>query len=200
MAANRRQAHALDNSARWLGGGAVALLHLLGLLAFLATDRLAQRKLPEPPPLILYHIPDKAGPAPPPSGGAPSRILIPAPVRVPDLPSAVILVAPMPDQPLSVPRGLDLSIHSDAKKSLDDLAPPSRERQLKQFFLDSAAEGRQAQEPSAGKDCEPAFARDQDAASLPTSPIKSRIPIWNECLSRKSAQDLARRNDRFSPK
>ena len=200
MAAIGHQAHALDNSTRWLGGGAVALLHLLLLLAFLAADRLTQHNIAEPPPLTVYHVPETTRPiVAAPSVGAPSRLMTLPSVRLPDPAGPMILVTP--DQPAPfVPRVLDLSIHPGTKKTLDDLAPPSREQALKQFFLDSVAEGRQARELSAGQDCVPSFARDRDAASLPTSPVKDLIPIEDKCSPRESAKSLQRRNDRFSPK
>ena len=197
MAANRAQTHALDKSARWLGGGAVALLHLLMLLAFLAADRLTQRQLPEQPPPILYRVPQtpKAAPA----GGNSGHLAVPLLLKAPDLPVPAIELRPDPPAVL-LPQGLDLQIHPGATKTLDDLAPPSREQALKKFFLESAAEGRQARELSAGKDCVPVFARDRDAALLPTSPIKDMIPIEDKCSPRESAASLGRRNDRFSPK
>ena len=199
MAAIGRRVHALDDSTRWLGGGAVALLHLLLLLAFLTADRLTQRKQPEPPPITVYHVPVAAKRVPDaPSVGPPARRPAPPPVPALDLSGPMILITPDSPAPF-VPRELDLSIHPGTRKSLDDLAPPSREKALKRFFLDSAAENRQAREPSAGGDCEASFGRDRNAASLGESPFKDPMPIEDICTARRSAKDLARRNDRFSP-
>ena len=199
MAAIGRRVHALNNSARWLGGGAVALLHLLLLLAFLAADRLTRHGQPEPPPITLYRVPDTAKPSSTtPSIGAPGRRSAAPSARTLDLSGPTILIAP--DQPLPfAPRGLDLTIHPDTRKSLDDLAPPSREKALKRFFLDSAEENRQTREPSAGEDCQVSFARDRNAASLGESPFKDPMPLEDVCTARRSAKDLARRNERFSP-
>lgn len=193
------------NSARWLGGGAVALVHLAFLLALLLTDKLSLHKA-DPRAMMIYRIPEE------PTARRSSAASIDVPSRITSLPSVAAphLDGPMflvrPDQPLppSLPQILDLSVHDTSrdptrKKTLEELGPPSKEQQLKQFFKESEEENRHARESSAGEDCEAVRTSDKEAASLGTSPIKEMIPIENVCTPRNSAKELSRRNDRFSP-
>jgi hypothetical protein len=175
----------------------VALVHLLFLLAFLLTDKLTLHKA-DMRPMTIYRVPEQpAAPRTPAAAGRPSGVTR-LPSAAPRLQGPMILVRP--DQPLppTLP-GLDLSIHSGAPPSLDRLAPPSRETQLRQFFKDSAEENRQAREPSGGEDCRSLLARDRDVGTLSASPFRDPLPAETICTARRSAQDLARRNQRFAP-
>ena len=183
--------------ARWLGGGAVALVHLLFLLAFLLTDKLTLHKA-DTRPMTLYRVPENRAPRAPAAAGTPSRVTSLPEGAAPRLQGPMILIRP--DKPLtpSLP-GLDLSVRPGAPRSLDSLAPPSPEKQLRQFFKDSAEESRQALEPSAGEDCQSLLAKDRDIGTLSASPFHDPLPAETVCTPRRSAQDLARRNQRFAP-
>ena len=183
--------------ARWLGGGAVALVHLAFLFALVLTDKLTQHKSADVKPMIVYRIPEEQPAQRAPAAvGTPSRITSLPSIATPRLEGPMILVRPERPLPPGQP-GLDLTIHPGAPKTLDQLAPPSQEQRLKQFFRDSAAENRQAREPSAGEDCETLLAKDRDIAN--TSSFHDPLPAETVCTPRKSAKDLARRNQRFAP-
>lgn len=187
----------LDNPARWLGGGAVALLHLVFLLVLLMTDRLTLHKTPDVRPMTVYRIPDTPKAAPPSlSLGTPSRAPSLPSVLAPRLDGPMILV--QPEKP-ALPgfQGLDLSV-KPGTKSLDDLMP-SKEKRLKQFFKDQADESSLAKELPAGEDCVASFAKDRQDASLGDSAFKDPLPIELICSPRGAAKALAKRNQRFAP-
>jgi len=184
--------------ARWLGGGAVALVHLLFLLALLLTDKLTLHKTADVKPMVVYRLPEEpsARRTPPSAAGTPSRVTSVPSVASPNLNGPMILVRPEKPLPAGMP-SLDLSLRPGAARSLDSLAPLTQEQRLKQFFKDSDAENRQAREPSAGEDCESLLAKDRDIGDF--SSFHDPLPAETVCTPRKSAKDLARRNQRFAP-
>lgn len=202
MAKNRISGTALANPTRWLGGGAVALVHLAFLLALLMTDRLTFHKGPDVRPMTVYRLPDDAKPTPaPPAIGSPARLpSLPSTVMAPRLDGPLILIQPEKPLPPSLP-GLSLSPKpGGAVKPLtqDDLMP-SKEKKLQQFFSDSAAENRLSREPAAGQDCKAVVTSQKNAASLGESAFKDPLPIEQICSPTQSAKELSKRNDRFAP-
>jgi hypothetical protein len=201
MAQIRSSGPAVIIPARWLGGGAVALVHLLFLVALLMTDKLTFHKIPDARTMIVYRLPEEPmaqRPAPA-AAGTPSRVTSLPSVATPRLDGPMILVRP--DKPLSpgLPGVLDLSVHPGTSKTLEQLGPPTQEQRLKQFFKDSDAANRQAREPSAADDCVAVRSADTGAASLGESPVKDLIPLSTVCTPRASAKELSRRNERFAP-
>jgi hypothetical protein len=202
VAKNRSSGTALAHSGRWLGGGAVALIHLAFLTALLLTDRLTFHKVPDVRPITVYHLPDDSKPFPaPPAIGSPPRLpSLPSAVMAPRLDGPLILIQPEKPLPPSLP-GLVLSPKPGlAVRPLtqDDLLP-SKEKQLKQFFADSAAENRLAREPAAGEDCKVSINSQKNAASLGESAFKDPLPLESVCTPTASAKALSKRNDRFAP-
>lgn len=200
----RARAAVTTHSARWVGGGAVALLHLLFLLALLLTDKLSLHKAVNTRSMIVYDVPDDPAKRQAPTAlDLPSRLTSLPSIAVPHLDGPMILVRPdQPQQPPSLPLMLDLSVHDTSKdpnrkRTLEELGPPSKEQQLKQFFKESAEDARHAREKSAGEDCETMMAKDRDLGS--DSPFKDPLPMETVCSPRASAKELSRRNDRFSP-
>lgn len=198
MAQVRGSGTALEIPARWLGGGAVALVHLLLLLAFLLTDKLTLHKA-DIRPMTIYRVPETpVPPHAPAAAGTPGRVTSLPEGTAPRLEGPMILVRPDKPPAPSLP-ALDLSVHPGAARSLDSLAPPSRQQRLRQFFTDSAEENRQALEPSAGEDCQSLLAKDRDVGTLSASPFHDPLPAETVCTPRRSAKELGRRNDRFAP-
>lgn len=203
MAKNRSSGTALALSGRWLGGGAVALVHLAFLLALLATDHLTFRRPPDGRAITVYHLPDDA-PAysrqtlhamTPPAMAAPSSVLAPR------LDGPMILIQPEKPLPPTL-RGLDLSV----KPSGTGLRPltqedllPSEESRLKQFYRDTAEANRLFLEPPAGEECKYGLTRDSSLASLGDSAFKDPIPMTTQCTPKSSAKALSKRNQRFAP-
>ena len=187
---------------RWLGAGAVILVHLAFLLALLFTDTLAIPHSPEAKPMTVYRLPDEPitqRPAPP--IGASNRIASPQSLAAPRLEGPLFLVRPDKALPPGLPGPpgiLDLSIHPSPMKSLDDLAPPSKEKQLKQFFAESEEANRLAREPSAGEDCQSMLAKDRDIGAM-NGGYHDPVPMQTVCTPRNSAKELNKRNERFSP-
>ncbi len=200
MAQNRQSGTALAGPTRWLGGGAVALIHLCFLLAFLLTDQLTFHKSRDVRPMEVYRIAEDRRPEPAPrSIGTPSKTTLPSAVMTPRLDGPMILIQPEKPLPPAL-RGLDLSpppLSGIRPMTQDDLLP-SKQARVKQFFKDQAAENSLAREPSAGEDCEVAIASQQQAASL-GSAFKDPLPVYTVCTPRSSAKDLSKRNDRFAP-
>jgi len=184
--------------ARWLGGGAVALVHLLFLLALLLTDKLTLHKTADVKPMVVYRLPEEpsAQRRPLSAAGTPSRVTSLPSVATPRLDGPMILVRPEKPLPSGTP-SLDLSLRPGTVRGLDSLAPPSQEQRLKQFFKESDAENRQAREPSAGEDCESQLAKDRDIGDL--SSFHDPLPAETVCTPRRSAKEQARRNQRFAP-
>lgn len=197
-----RSSGAVATPTRWLGGGAVALVHLLFLLALLFTDKLSIHKAIDVRPMKIYRLPDETmaqRPAPA-AIGVPSRITSLPSVAAPHLDGPMILVRPDKPLPPGLPSILDLSIHpGTGHLTVDDLAPPSKEKQLKQFFRDSAEANRLAREPSAGEDCQSQLAKDRDIGGSLGGGYRDPVPMQTVCTPRNSAKDLAKRNDRFAP-
>jgi len=194
-----RNSGAVAIPTRWLGGGAVALVHLLFLLALLLTDKLSIHKSTDARTMTVYHLPEapmalRTAPA---AAGTPSRVTSLPSVAAPHLEGPMILVRPDKPLPPGLPSILDLSVHPGTGVSLDDLAPPSKEKQLKQFFRDSAEENRLAREPSAGEDCQSLLAKDRDIGSM--GAFHDPLPAETVCTPRSSAKELAKRNQRFAP-
>ncbi len=197
-----RSSGAVAIPTRWLGGGAVVLVHLLFLLALLLTDKLSIHKSVDVRPMTVYRLPEEQmalRPAPA-ATGAPSRLTSLPSVATPHLDGPMILVRPDKPLPPGLPGILDLSIHPGANtKTLDDLAPPSKEKQLKKFFRDSAEANRLAREPSAGEDCQSLLAKDRDIGGSLGGGFHDPLPAETVCTPRSSAKDLAKRNERFTP-
>ncbi len=196
-----RSSGAVAIPTRWLGGGAVALVHLLFLLALLLTDKLSIHKAIDVRPMTVYRLPEEPiAQRAPSAAGAPSRITSLPSVAAPHLDGPMILVRPDTPLPPALPGVLDLSIHPGGNKlTIDDLAPPSKEKQLKQFFKDSAEANRLAREPSAGEDCQSQLAKDRDIGGSLGQGYRDPVPMQTVCTPRNSAKDLAKRNDRFAP-
>lgn len=201
MAQNRKSGTALTHPARWVGGGAVALIHLGFLLALLLTDHLTFHKTPDTRPMTIYRLPDdKPKPATVPlSLGALSRLPVPSSVMTPRLDGPMILIQPQNPVPPSI-RGFDLSPPklSGTKPLTQDDLMPSKEKRLKQFFADQEEANRMAKEPAAGEDCQVVIASQQKAASLPSA-FNDPIPVYSVCSPTQSAKALSKRNDRFAP-
>jgi len=197
-----RSSGAVAIPTRWLGGGAVVLVHLLFLLALLLTDKLSIHRSLDVRPMKVYRLPDEpmAQRPSPAASGTPSRVTSLPSVAVPHLDGPMILVRPDRPLPPGLPGMLDLSVHPGNTTSLDDLAPPSKEKQLKQFFLDSAEENQLAREPSAGTDCKSQLASKDGASVSMGVGYRDPVPIQTVCTPRSSAKELAKRNERYSPK
>jgi hypothetical protein len=126
--------------ARWLGGGAVALVHLAFLLALLLTDKLTLHKPADVRPMTIYRIPDQQR--------APSPVSIPFPK--PAAPPAMTLIPPRfsvapPSSAITVPpaeKTAPASIPRAGQPNYNDLFSGDKKAQLKQFFTDQAAEDR----------------------------------------------------------
>jgi hypothetical protein len=186
-------------SGRWVGGGAVALVHLLFLLALLMTDRLTQHKVPDVRPMIVYRVPEESmATRMPPSAGSASRITSLPSVTAPRLDGPMIVIRP--DKPQSPGfQGLDLSVKPSKTLSLDDLAPPSQEKRLKQFFKETAEANRLANEPPGGMECKSELTSKDGAAVSMGGGYRDPVPIQTVCSPRSSAKELAKRNQRYSP-
>lgn len=205
MAKNRNSGEALAVSGRWLGGGAVALIHLAFLLALLMTDRLTFHRTPDARPMTVYRLPDDtpayARPAPQPITPPSSAASAPSSVLAPQLSGPMILIQPEKPLPPYL-HGLDLSVKPPANGvrplTQEDLLP-SKEAKLKQFFKDSEMANRLAREPAAGEDCQVSIATQQNAASLGESAFKDPLPVETVCSPTRSAKELSKRNDRFAP-
>ncbi len=196
-----RSSGAVAIPTRWLGGGAVILVHLIFLLALLLTDKLSLHRSIDARPMTVYRLPDEpmAQRPSPAASGTPSRITSLPSVATPRLDGPMILVRPDKPLPPGLPGMLDLSVHPGTNSmSLDELAPPSKEKQLKQFFRETAEANRLAREPSAGEDCQSLLAKDRDIGSL--GGYHDTLPAETVCTPRSSAKELAKRNERFSPK
>ena len=202
MAKNRKSGTALTHPARWVGGGAVALIHLGFLLVLLMTDRLTFHRGPEARPMAVYRLPDdKPKPATVPlSLGSLSRMPIPSAVMTPRLDGPMILIQPETPVPPSL-RGFDLSPPrlSGARPLTQEDLLPSKEAKLKQFFAESEERNRLNREPPAGRDCIASITSKNNAASLGESAFHDPLPLEEVCTPTQSAKALARRNDRFAP-
>lgn len=123
---------------RWLGGGAVALVHLAFLLALLLTDKLTLHKPADVKPMVVYRIPE-GPPAPatarvpaPKSATPPVVTLSPPPFSVAPPSSAITIMPSEKAAPAPAPQA--------GRPNYNDLFSAEKKQQLKQFFTDQAAE------------------------------------------------------------
>jgi hypothetical protein len=205
VAKNRSSDTALAVPSRWLGGGAVALIHLAFLMAVLLTDHLTFHKTPDGRPMEIYRLPDEAPaysrqtiqPITPPSSAASA----PSSVLAPRLDGPMILIQPEKPLPPNL-RGLDLSTKPAGNGirplTQDDLLS-SKETKLKQFFAESEERNRLDREPPAGRECEAVITSKSNAASLGVDAYHEPLPIDAVCTPTLSAKELSKRNDRFAP-
>lgn len=200
-------APAQASAARWGGIGAVLLLHLVVLIAFLTMDHHRKVEAIGPAMLLTRLSPDR--PAPPPAVpllDASQRLTLSAP-PLPLPPFAVrsgpgAITVPATEQP-STPRFLDFSVKHDDKKTIEDLFP-SKETRLKQFFVDQAKRDAIDNENTNGNedgDCSVSSASAQNLSAPTSNGMSSQDVIPDVgCSKKKSYRALQERNNRYSPK
>jgi len=202
VAKNRSSGTSLALPGRWLGGGAVALIHLAFVTALLLTDRLTFHKVPDVRPMSIYRLPDDSKPFPaPPAIGSPTRLpTLPSTVMAPRLDGPMILIQPEKPLPPSMP-GFILSPKPGAgvKPLTQDDLLSSKETKLKQFFAESEERNRMGREPPAGRDCQASITSRNNAASLGESAFHDPLPLETVCSPTEAAKALTKHNQQFAP-
>ena len=140
MAQLRSPGKALDHPARWLGGGAVALVHLAFLLALLLTDKLTLHRTVDVRPMTIYRIPEQQKTPPRAGMPAPKPAAPPTMTLTPPRFSVAPPVSPVTAAPTE--RSAPAAPPQAGRPSYNDLFSQEKKEQFKQFFADQAAEDR----------------------------------------------------------
>lgn len=140
MAQLRSPGKALDHPARWLGGGAVALVHLVFLLALLLTDKLTLHRAADVKPMTVYRIPERQ--AAPPRDGVPLPKTAAPPALTLTPPRFGVAPPSSPTTAVPAERTAPAAASQAGRPNYNDLFSGQKKEQFKQFFAGQAAEDR----------------------------------------------------------
>ena len=189
---------------RWYGAAAVLLLHILVLLLLLQSDRFRLKPIDHPGMQIIRLFETRSESPPPEALRTPPRT-VPAPITLPAPLFAVPHDGPMrAGTPFSVPlppQGLDLGIHRDGRKSMEELFPSPAERQKKMMreMREEEELARDKDAPTIADDCVMVVPHANDPTPTPGAFKWGAVPI-EVCSQHKTLKNLQKRNDLYSPR